>query len=252
MFNLTPQNIQIIISITIIVALIVGVIILMIKQAHTNDQTGWKKWIWLIVTLVVTIGFSISSILFYIAICNYKKYNINIKIIALLIASSFVLGLIIGGIYRSVTYKTEIPPDKYSETRMTQLDQVLTSYFGPRWPMVFIFFTILLIIILILVYFITHNGISVNLNDHNFGLLQKYLLIAGAIITVGTFILVYIAYKKYKDDQTQQQNQDGDFNPGDNSSNMVKNIGLLLAILFMLAVFIWLITKGWNNTKTTK
>lgn len=252
MVDLSPQTIQITISVVIIIALLVGVIILMIKQAHTNDQKGWKKWIWLIITLIVTVGFSISSILIYFALSKYKGYTINVKIIALLVACSFIFGLIVGGVYRAVTYKTEIPPDKYSETRMTRLDQALTSYFGPRWPVVFILFAILLIIVLVLVYFTTRNGISVSLNDNNFGTLQKYLLIGGAILTVIVFVLVFIAYRKYKDDQEKQQQQDGDFADDSSSSDMAKDIGLLLGILLMLAVFIWLITRGWNNRNQNK
>lgn len=251
MLSLSPQIIEIFTSTVIIIAIITTVIILTINKAK-NDQTkqiGWKKWIWLIIACSCSVGFIIAGILIYFAIS--RKYNIKIspKIIIFIVIGCITLGLIIGGIYQAITYNPNISNDKPSENRMTQLNQTLTSIFGPKWSLIFVIFAIFLIIIFVLLYFGTRQGIQLTISDNSFEYLHRYFIGIAIFITAVVVFLLFLAWRKYKEEQQKQQDQNGDFNDSTKTQQLLELIGLGLVMIVVASILIALIMRSIKSNK---
>jgi len=150
-------------------------------------------------------------------------------------------GLLAVGIYHAITTKSDIPPDSYSVNRMTRLSQVLTSYFGPKWPTVFAIFGLLLTVILVQLYFFT---ITVNMSDQNFNKLQKYMFWFAIVFTVAMFLL---AYKRYREEQEKNQVVEGDFSDQTKVKELAKElaemIGLGALVVVVLGIVVRMVVK---------
>lgn len=108
----------------------------------------------------------------------------NSPSIPLIIILFILLLILVYGIYRAIIYKPEIMVDEYSSRRMEQLNQLLTSYFGPKWPFVFVIFVVFLFIILFMLYSSTKGEINLDIPEESAGKFRRTLLWIGTMITV--------------------------------------------------------------------
>ena len=95
------------------------------------------------VTILSTFSLSIITFIVYYIYNSIGKVPNN-NILKLLIPAVIFGGLLIGGVYYSISYKTDDEYDFVSSDRMENINSVFTSYFGNRWPMIFACFGILL------------------------------------------------------------------------------------------------------------
>ena len=172
---------------------------------------GIKDWAWTILASSVTITSALASTLIYAYVRKHKKEEVNKKVLVWLVVGSVLLGLLSGGIYYSIAYKPPIAPDSYSESRITRLGQLFSAYFGPYWPYMFMIFAALLVILLVMLFFYTRNGVTMNVDHHSFIRIQRYLIWFGVIFTLGVAAISSWAFAKYVKEKKEQNKIDGDF-----------------------------------------
>lgn len=240
---------------TIFVLAIVASLIFVIKHNSLDIKTKMipavKEIIiarlWMIIALVSAIVLSFSSILIYDSVAKHKKLPEKSSMIGILIGSSILTGFLIGGIYRAITYKSNVR-DQVSSDRMDRINEVFNAQFGPKWIIVFAIFIFFLIIILYQLYRNNRNGVDVNLNDENAAVFKKYLLGLSIILTIGVVILVTMAIKKMRQDKKALKDN-GDFYQTSETSKMTQVIGLGLVTLIIVGGVILIIVKQMKKPK---
>ena len=235
---------------TIFVLAIVASLIFVIKHNSFDIKTKMipikeiiKARLWIVIALVSTVVLSFSSILIYYSIEKNKKLPVKSSMIGILIGSSILTGFLIGGIYRAITYKSDVIIDQVSQDRMDRINEVFNSQFGPKWIIVFAVFICFLIIILYQLYRNNSKGVDVNLNDQNATLVTKYLLWGAITVTIGVLILTTIAIKKMIEAKQALKTKEGDLYTTSQISDLTKIVGLGVVTLIVVVIVILLIIK---------
>lgn len=192
---------------------------------------GIKDWTWTFISGGVTITAALASTLIYTYIKKKNKQPVNKQILIWFVICSLLVGLIAGGVYYSIVYKPSIPTDGYSESRVTKLGQLFSSYFGPYWPYMFIVFVVFLLIILAMVFFYTRNGVTLNINEDSFIVLKRYLLWFGAAITLGVAAISSWAFAKYAKEKKEEASVDGDFVNDNTKFKLYMGVAVFSAVI---------------------
>ena len=222
----------------IIGGLITGGVYFFIYKEDTEDRFTELNKNTLNVTILSIFSLSIIGFIVYYIYNSIGKVPNN-NILKLLIPAVIFGGLLIGGVYYSISYKTDDEYDFVSSDRMENINSVFTSYFGNRWPMIFACFGILLCIIIIQLYFnVSSYNLTIN-DDNNFHKLQIFLLWFGIIFTLLVAGIFLLGYKKYRSDKIKKSETEGDFSSyNSKKSNVVQFIGILLATIVILIILL--------------
>ena len=205
--------------------------------------------LWIFISIVVAIILSIVSIIIYTNMVKREQKSIDRKMIAILFGISVLFGVIIGGIYRAVTYVPSSSPDTYSITRMDRINELFTSYFGARWPIILCIFVMFLVIILAQFYRLTEDGVEVSLTDENFSLFNKYFLTWSVFYTVVIGVFAFVAIKDMRKDQVELAEEQGDFYEETKMGDLTKVVLLGILALTILSFVIWLVVRQFTRTK---
>jgi uncharacterized membrane protein len=175
----------------------------------------------------------------------------NIKIIIIVIAAAIVIAALVTGIVLGVTGKTvsSLPPGKASYDRLSTLDHVLTSIFGPKWVEILITFVVILLVILFLLYLLTKKEITVGdkgAKGITWSIVSLAIVMSLAIITAGIISLVEY-YKRAK----EQSETLGDFSDTTQAQQVVELVGIGIGVLVVIGVGIgvWL---WWRKRRKKK
>jgi uncharacterized membrane protein len=180
----------------------------------------------------------------------------NIKIIIIVIAAAIVIAALVTGIVLGVTGKTvsSLPPGKASYDRLSTLDHVLTSIFGPKWVEILITFVVILLVILFLlylltIYLLTKKEITVGekgAKGITWSIVSLAIVMSLAIITAGIISLVEY-YKRAK----EQSETLGDFSDTTQAQQVVELVGIGIGVLVVIGVGIgvWL---WWRKRRKKK
>jgi hypothetical protein len=211
-----------------------------------------KSRLWVFISIVATLILSVISIIIYTNKVKHEQKSIEPKIVGIIFGFSILAGITIGGIYRAVTYVPPSSSDKYSTTRMERLNELFTSYFGSRWPLVLTIFVFFLVIILSQLYRLMENGIEVSLNDENFSMFNKYFLTWSIFYTVMIGVFAAIAIKDMRKDQVELSEEQGDFYEETKMGDLTKVVLLGILALTILSIVIWLVIRQFSVTRNLK
>lgn len=218
----------------LISVIIVAIIIFSLNEIKKRNPTSefWSKWAWVTITSVVTVASFIFLDGLYSAIEKSRGKPRSINMVIYIFLISLFAGVLTGGLYKSSHSDNIVQPDKYSTTRMTQLNQVLTSYFGARWPIVFGIFALFLFLILTLLYISTKGNIEINVVEGSYGKIYYPILFVGMLFSILVVFIGYNAYKNYLQEKKEEAERLGDFYD-DNSS---KTFEVLKYVLLLIVV----------------
>ena len=227
----------------VLITLILSVLLWFGVNKLGEGKSGRQKWLWAVLAGLLALILSIGSIYAY----RHTSQQPVRKTELLLFFFSVAIGLIAGGIYYAKTYKSTITPDEYSKTRMNEINQVMTSYLGAKWPTVLGIITILLSVIILLLYFQFHQ--SIEISDKYSG--RVYLVLIGILVllTILTLLQAKSAYDASKEKAQQQSNQDGDF--GGSSSDANEELIKYGVLLLMLGVVAWFVYRRFGGIKSS-
>lgn len=211
-----------------------------------------KSRLWVFISIVVALILSVVSIIIYTNKVKHEQKSIEPKVIGIIFGVSILAGVTIGGVYRAVTYVPSSSPDKYSTTRMERLNELFTSYFGSRWPLVLTIFVFFLVIILSQLYRLMENGVEVSLSDENFSLFNKYFLTWSVFYTVMIGVFAAIAIKDMRKDQVELSEEQGDFYEETKMGDLTKVVLLGILALTILSIVIWLVIRQFSVTRNLK
>ena len=211
-----------------------------------------KSRLWVFISIVVALILSVVSIIIYTNKVKHEQKSIEPKVIGIIFGVSILAGVTIGGVYRAVTYVPSSSPDKYSTTRMERLNELFTSYFGSRWPLVLTIFVFFLVIILSQLYRLMENGVEVSLSDENFSLFNKYFLTWSVFYTVMIGVFAAIAIKDMRKDQVELSEEQGDFYEETKMGDLTKVVLLGILALTILSKVIWLVIRQFSVTRNLK
>ena len=167
----------------------------------------------------------------------------NIKIVAVVIAALIVLGILVTGIVLGVTAKTvsSLPPGQASQDRLTTLDQVMTSFFGPKWAAILLAFAVGLLIILFLLYLLTKQEITIG--DSAATGFSRSIIALVIIITLGIISAAIVSLVDFYKSKRQENETLGDFAASTNAWQVIElvaiAIGCLVAIGIGMGIWIW-------------
>lgn len=161
-----------------------------------------EQWIGYLIGILIT---------FTLGAMSFSLYSGKSLILAVFI--SIMVGILSWGIVRAVKYQ-DTPNDSYSKGRLTQLSEVLTSIFGPKWPYILMIFALFFTCIL---YFIYKSTIDINLTIN-----CRYTFWISIIFLIGMFVWAGIAFRHDNPALV------GDFAP---SGQIVEIIGLITVII---------------------
>jgi len=174
----------------------------------------------------------------------------NIKIVIIVIAAAIVLAALVTGIVLGVTGRTvsSLPSGEASSDRLSTLDRVLTSIFGPKWVAILVTFVVILLVILFLLYLLTKKEITIGdkgAKGITWSIVSLAIIMTLAIITAAIISLVEY-YKKAK----QENETLGDFSTTTYAHQVVEFIGIAIGVLVAIGigVGIWL----WRRKRRKK
>lgn len=170
-------------------------------------------------------------------------------IILSIILGLLVLAGVIVGTYFSAREPSGIQQNIYSANRMTSIHQVFTSYFGRNWPYMFLVFAILILVIMVLIYLLTRQGLTINISNANFVKLSKAFFWIAIILSLGVIALGVLAYVKYHKEQSEKMAQNGDFSDQTKGKQLIEVVGLGLILLIMLGAIGWYVYKYFKRGK---
>lgn len=190
----------------IILAVVLAIIIVMNILIHKQSWVGYLSGLLAMGTLAI------------MAISTYSGKKLGVALFV-----SVMAGILAFGIIRATQYQNT-PNDKFSQNRLAQLNEVLTSIFGPRWQYVLIAFLILFTVIL---YFVYKSNINIDFSGNS-----TYTLWTAIVFLIGMVILAGIAFKR------NNPSLSGDFAP---SNQTVEIVGLIAAIIAIITggVFVY-------------
>jgi magnesium-transporting ATPase (P-type) len=225
--------------------IIVGIIVFSLEEIKKRNPKSkfWHDWSWAVITSVVTFATFVIIEGLYSIMQNMRGKPKTFSTTVYIFLLSLLTGVIAGGLYRAKHYVSDIKPDKYSESRMSQLNKVLSSYFGRNWPIVFGIFASLLFLILLFIYTTTKGEIQINVNDQNYGKIFYLILFIGAMITLLTVFLGLRAYKSYTQEQEDNESKLGDFYTSDDSSQGLEIVKYVVLIMVLGFAGIFVVSK---------
>ena len=175
----------------------------------------------------------------------------NIKIVIIVIAAAIVIAALVTGIVLGITGRTvsSLPSGQQSQDRLSTLDSVLTSIFGPKWVSILITFAVILLVILFLLYLLTKKEITIGdkgAKGISWSIISFAIIMSLAILTAGIISLVEY-YKKAKEDSETL----GDFATTTQSRQVVELVGISIGVLVVIGVGvgIWL---WWRKRRKQK
>ena len=158
---------------------------------------------------------------------------------------AIVLLLWISGItwYTSTLPGAKIPNNPQSERRMKTLSDIFSSTLGPSWPVLLIIFAIILVLIAILLFIISSNGINLILSDAHYNS-YKWIgitLIGLLILAIigGTVQAILTDINVNSDDPTNSN----DYIQRQHNIEIVKYITFGCAGLAVVGLFAWFIYR---------
>ena len=159
-----------------------------------------------------------------------------ILVVTLLIIFTFL-------IYIFTIYRSKLPDPKpnnqESLDKMSNLNKVLSSFFGDNWRFTFFIFLILLFVLLYLLYFYSSAGINVNVSDkyyNTFHLCTVAFLIMFSVLIIVLSINYYLIYNAVQYDITNFQPALQD---DANRKQIIEITGILLIIVGAVVFFIY-------------
>ena len=220
-------------------------------KSTDEDNSKLRKKTLILYGISTALLYCLSAAIYIIySIYQKKKNNVaSVKILLFLILGSTILSLVISGIYRTLNYKSEKQYNKYSESRMEQIDKVFQSYLGPKWPYVILSFGFFLLAYIFMVYF-GSSKIEINIdNEENFQKIVKILVWFGVIFTIGVMALFLTSYKKYQDRQTEIKETEGDLSNYTKGKQLINIIGVVIGTIITLLVLIVIVINFLKNRK---
>ena len=125
---------------------------------------------------------------------------------------------------------------------MKNIDMVLSSYFGPRWPFVFICFGILLVICMVQLYFMSSKTIF-EINGDVSNKLWIFLIWFGLLFTLIVICLFLYAYKKYREHQIELKQEEGDFADYSKLKQFFQLIGIIASLIISIIILVVILKK---------
>ncbi len=175
----------------------------------------------------------------------------NIKIVIIVIAAAIVIAALVTGIVLGITGRTvsSLPPGKTSHDRLSTLDHVLTSIFGPKWVAILVTFVVILLVILFLLYLLTKKEITIGdkgAKGITWSIVSLAIIMTLAILVAGIISLIEY-YKKAQEDSDTL----GDFSTTSDAKQVVELVGIGIAVLVAIGigVGIWL---WWRKRRKKK
>ncbi len=174
----------------------------------------------------------------------------NIKIVIIVIAAAIVIAALVTGIVLGITGRTvsSLPPGKTSHDRLSTLDHVLTSIFGPKWVAILVTFVVILLVILFLLYLLTKKEITIGdkgAKGITWSIVSLALIMSLAILVAGIISLVEY-YKQGK----QESDTLGNFSSTTQAQQVIEFVGISIGVLVVIGigVGIWL----WRRKRKKK
>ena len=178
-----------------------------------------------------------------------KKVRIALYVIAGIIV---IVGLEFL-VFRLVSKKSNIPPDPGSTSRMHKLNNVLKSHFGNSWPFTLMFMLVLMLIIFALLYFVLKKEtITWNVSDHTGKILSRIGLIFAVLLSLTLVGLGVYAVIKERKNQAKENENSGDFSASNKGTQFLELVGLILALIVIVALIIYGIRHHLKYEKSLK
>jgi len=151
-------------------------------------------------------------------------------IIGVVILVTFIL-LIMWNI--SNNKKNPILIDQNSTDRMTELNNILTSILGSKWPYLLFLFCIILIIFFYILYILSIKGININIDENHYKLFSILFIIFLVLFVILIIILTVmnIQNQKYNNQYCVQNYKPAD----DTSSSNMQTLQIIGLSIFILA-----------------
>ncbi len=166
----------------------------------------------------------------------------NIKIVIIVIAAAIVIAALVTGIVLGITGRTvaDLPSGQQSQDRLSTLDRVLTSIFGPKWVSILITFAVILLVILFLLYLLTKKEITIGdkgAKGITWSIVSLAIIMSLAILIAGIINLI----EYYKNVKEGSQNL-GDFSSTNQAQQVVEFVGIIIGVLVVIGigVGVWL------------
>ena len=244
-------NIFSISSLSIYILIIVFTTVILSQSNRTfgkNMENKAIEYSWEIIGSLVSL--LIFNIL--IGVNKFTKGKFDRSTIIKYIIISLTIGLVIGGIYKAITFKDIIPNDTASKSRMDILNQIMISILGPIWGKILGAFVIILIILLATL-FINTDPVSINISGNN----NIYMLICLGIVTIISFVLFYIGYRKYQYDENKINKAKGNIVDKPNNTHQIIKLSLVFGFiipLFLILFYLGIksVISSINNTKNLR
>ncbi len=177
-----------------------------------------------------------------------------LKIVSIIIVVCVVLGALDTGIVLALTRKdpNSLGAADQSEDRLSVINSVLASIFGPRWIGILITFAIILIVFLFLFYLLTKKDISIN--DRSAILIERSAIAVSIAISLAIIVAAVISLVQYFSNQKKESEISGDFATTSKAKQTVEIIGISLGILiflgFGIGIFLWLRKRRRKKNKS--
>lgn len=139
-----------------------------------------------------------------------------------------VVLLVVFTIYTSLS--TPKQPDlNNSENTLQRVNSVMKSHFGKNWPILFIIFAIIILLIIGLMVSFTSKGISINISENT----GNKIVIIGAILMVFISIIVILTFLNYL-----LKNRNDTQKEIDNKKKFLTMAGIIIGCIFLISFII--------------
>ena len=173
------------------------------------------------------------------------------RIIIYIVISILVLAIFIGLIFWNISNNRKHPiiEDQKSKDRMVDLNNIFTSILGNNWPYILFSFCVILIIFFYMLFLMSINGISVNIDENNHKLFSTIFIIFLILFGIAIIILTVmgIQNRKYDDKYCISNYKPADDTATSNSQTL-QIIGLSLFILASLLGVLYYFLRKRNNS----
>lgn len=165
------------------------------------------------------------------------------KHIIIVVVIGLVVILISTGVgfyaYHNAKHAKSVPEDQGSKDRLTMLNEVFTSLFGPQWPFILVGFALLILLIMVLLFLLTKKEYS--LSDEASSALTKALIAFTVVFAIG---MVSFAVKAYVDQRVKEDTGDiPNYTPSADERKKLYElfaiIGLGLVLLLIVGGITW-------------
>lgn len=169
---------------------------------------------------------------------NEKQKHIIIVVVIVLVVILISTGVGFYA-YHNAKHAKSVPEDQGSKDRLTVLNEVFTSLFGPQWPFILVGFALVILLIMVLLFLLTKKEYS--LSDGASSALTKALIAFTVVFAIG---MVSFAVKVYVDQRVKEDTGDiPNYTPSADERKKLYElfaiIGLGLVLLLIVGGIAW-------------